>query len=117
MAPAGAAKSNGQVALALPHVVRQQINQQLSDALQKFLGLRKRTNVLRHLGMASGVRPQSRNEVGIGQKAHVENQVSILRHALLVAKADARDKNIFVVANIMAKAVNRMRAQLMDVEL
>ena len=33
---------------------------------------------------------------GLGKKAHVENQVGILGHALAIAEADARDEDVLV---------------------
>src|SRR5271169_6944495 len=63
MLAARAAEGDRQVALAFPHIVRQEINQQLGDALDELFGLRKRTYVLRHLGVASGERAELGDEV------------------------------------------------------
>src|ERR1051326_2325988 len=76
-------KANGQVAFPFANIVRQKIRQQIGDAVNELSRLRKRTDVLGHLRMLAGVRTQTRNKVGIRQKAHVEHQVGVLRHALL----------------------------------
>src|SRR5690348_15350987 len=65
---AGAADGDGQVALAFVDVVRQQIYQQVGDALQKFRGLRKRPNIACHPGMTTSQRAKFRHEVRIGQE-------------------------------------------------
>ncbi len=65
---AGAAEGDGQITLAFADVVRQQIDQQLGNALDEFFGLRKRANVLRHLGIASGKGRNSGTKCGLGRK-------------------------------------------------
>ena len=37
----GAAERDGEIALALSHIVRQQVDEHLGNAADKFLGLRK----------------------------------------------------------------------------
>src|SRR5690242_7105033 len=64
--PAGAAEADGQVALSFADVVRQQIDQQLADAGNKFPSLGKRADVLGDLGVASGEGPQLRDKMRIG---------------------------------------------------
>src|SRR5947209_14403954 len=91
MPPTGAAKADGEIALAFANVVRQQIDEQLRDAFNEFAALRERTHILCNLGMATGKGPQLRHEVRIRQKADVEEQVAILRNAVLVSEADAGD--------------------------
>src|SRR5689334_4155273 len=66
--------------------------------------------------MPSRIRPQLGNEMRIGQEAYVEQQVNVLRHPVLVAKTYTRDRDL-VVRRIAAKLVDRMRAQLVHVEL
>src|SRR5262245_43184344 len=98
MLASGASKTNRQVALALANVVRDQVYQQSGDAVNKFLGLRERADVLGYLGMPPRVRPERRNEMRVGQKAHIEEQIGVVRHPGLVAKAHDRDQDILVRA-------------------
>ena len=51
-----AAKGDGEITLPFLDVMRQKINQQLRDAIQKFLGLRKGTDVASHGGVLASVR-------------------------------------------------------------
>src|SRR6266700_330744 len=85
-------KADGQVALPLPHVMREQVDQQSGDAVNKLLRLRKRADVLGHLRMASGIRTKRGNEMRIGQKTHVEEQVGIVGHSRLVTKTHNGDQ-------------------------
>src|ERR1035438_8710365 len=78
----GAAERDGEVALAFANVMRDQVNQQLRNPRDKFLGLREGQDVARHLRVAPGERTELRNKVGIGQEAHVEHQVGVFRDAL-----------------------------------
>src|SRR6478672_12302480 len=71
-----AAKADGEIAFAFTHVMRQQVNQQRGDAVNKLLSLWERANILRYLGMASGIWPECGDEVRIRQKAHIKQQVS-----------------------------------------
>src|SRR5436309_6566795 len=68
----GAAKADGEVALAFAHIMRQKINQQRGDAVDKFLRLRERTDVLSHLRMASRIRAVRGDEMGVRQKANIK---------------------------------------------
>src|SRR5512143_2475789 len=54
MVPAGAAEGNGEVALPFLNVVRQKIDQQVRDALDELLGLRKGPDVASHTGILAG---------------------------------------------------------------
>src|SRR5215472_2921295 len=51
-----ASESNGQIALALANVMRNQIGQQAFDAAQKFAGLRKGSDVLADFWVCAVVR-------------------------------------------------------------
>ena len=66
--------------------------------------------------MPAGVRTEFRHKVRIWQEAHVKQQVSFLRHALLVAEADARNQNAFF-RGLVLKPLRNVGAQLVDVEL
>src|SRR5215467_7708303 len=98
MLAAGAAEADGQVALAFADVVRNQVHQQGGDTVNEFLCLGKRADVFRHLGVASRQMAELRNKVGIGQEAHVEEQVHVVGHAGAVSKADDGDQNVLVGA-------------------
>ena len=54
------------------NVVREEINQQVGNALDEFAGLGERANVFGDFGMASGKRPEFGNEMRIGKKPDVE---------------------------------------------
>src|SRR5437762_6301805 len=94
MLPPGAAESNRQIAFAFMDVMRQQIHQKIGDALNKFGRLRKRANVFCDLGMASGERAKFGNKMRVGQETHVEDQIGVIRHAMLEPKADAGYQNV-----------------------
>ena len=111
---AGAAEGDGQIALAFADVVRQQIDQQLRDAVDEFDGLRKRPDVARHAGVAAGQLLELRNVVRVGQKADVEDQVAIGGHAVTVAEAGHVDHDLRffalaheLLADEIAQLVNR----------
>src|SRR5437667_8840886 len=56
----GASEGNGQIALALANVMRNQIGQQAVDAAQKFAGLREGADVSADFWVRAVVRAQSR---------------------------------------------------------
>src|SRR6201992_2261145 len=93
MAAAGAAEGDRQITFAFADVVRDQVNEQAFDALQKFAGLRKRTDVLADFWILPGEAAQTRNEMRIGQEAHVENEIGVGRNAVTIAEADARNQH------------------------
>src|SRR5215469_3159108 len=68
--------------------MRNQVGKQALDAAQEFSGLRERANVLANLWIRAVVWAQTWNEMRIGKKAHVKDQVRIRRHAITIAKAD-----------------------------
>src|SRR5581483_5747062 len=104
-----------QVALSFLNVMRQQVDQQFRDAVDKLPGLGKRADVLRYLRMAPGEWPEFRDKVGIRQKADVEHQVGFLGNAMPVAEADAGDEDAFV-RTLPMKALHDVLPQLVDVE-
>ena len=89
MLAAGTTKRNRQVALSLVDVMRQQVHQQFRYPLNEFFCLRKRPDVLGYARMTSRERAKLRHEMRIGQKAHVEHQVGILRHPMFESEAHA----------------------------
>src|ERR1041385_1593138 len=65
--------------------------------------------------MASRVRAERRDEVGIGQKSYVEEQVGIVGHSRLVAKADNGNHDVLVRAP-GGELGRDVRTQLVDVK-
>src|SRR5579871_540260 len=116
MLPSGATKGDGEVALSLVDVVRQQVHQQIGNARDEFAGLREGSYVFRHAWIASGERPKLGHKVRIGQEAHIEEEIRILRHALAETEAHARDKNA-LFRGLFLKTLRDVGAQLVDVEL
>jgi hypothetical protein len=48
--------------------MRDEIDQQIGDAVNKFARLRKRTDIFRHALIAAGERPEFGNKVRIGEE-------------------------------------------------
>src|SRR6266851_3249881 len=111
-----ATETNGQVALAFMDVVRQQVNQQIGDALDEFLGLGERADILRHARVASCQRAKLWHKVRVGQEPHVKDEVGILGHAMTKAETHARDQDAFL-ARLLAETLRNVGPQFMDVEL
>ena|SRR5437879_5589468 len=85
----GATECDGEVAFAFLDVVRQQIYEQVRDALDEFLGLGKRADVPGDLRIPPGERPEGGNKMWIGQEADIEEQVSVVGYSMFKAEADA----------------------------
>src|SRR5437763_1468411 len=96
-------------------VVRKEIDQKIRDALNEFRRLRKRANVLRHFGMASSKRTKFRHKMRIRQEADVEDQVSVVRDAVLESEAHARNQNVPALF-LLLKQLDYVRAQLVNIE-
>src|SRR5215470_19416859 len=114
MLAACAAKADRQIALALAHVVGNQINQKSGDAVDELLRLRKRADIFGDTWMASGKAAELGNEMRIGQETHVEQQVGVVGNSGLVPKADHRNQNVLVglartefCGDVSAQLVNR----------
>lgn len=110
-----AAKANCQVTLPFTDVMGNQINQQFRDTIDKFLRLGKRTNVFGYLRMAPSKRPELGNKVRVGKKAHIEEQINIVRNAGLVTEADAGNQDI-LVSFAGRELIGNVGAQLVDIE-
>src|SRR5436305_6563796 len=95
MLAAGASKTNGQITLAFPDVVGNQVDQQLRDAVNEFLGLQKRADVFSYAGMASCKRAEFRNKMGIGQETYIKEQVGFGGHSRFIAKAHTGNHDVF----------------------
>src|SRR5262249_2688654 len=111
---AGAAERDGEIAFAFAHVVRNQIDQKAFHATEKFVGLRKGTDVAANFGIFSGEGAQARDKVRIGKKANVEDQVSVGGNAVAVAEAyDRYEHRVFIG---ILKARSDEGAQFVNVE-
>src|SRR6516162_8660830 len=116
MLASGASKRNRQVTLAFPDVVRNQVDQQFGNALDKLARLRKRPDVLGDSGMPPRKRPELWYKVRIGKEAHVEHKVGIFRNTLTKAKADARDQYVLLTISAL-KALRQQGTQFVHVKL
>src|SRR5947209_9239558 len=96
MLSSGAAERNRQIAFAFANVVRQQVNQEIRNAVNEFGGLRKGTDVAGDAGIFAGKRAELGHEVRIGQEADIEDEVGVFRHAVFEAEAHAGDQNVLV---------------------
>src|ERR1700683_1618652 len=97
MLTTGAAKRQSEVALAFVDVVRQQKQQQIRHAIEKFPRLREADDVVLDLRVFSSQIPEFRNEVWIRQESDIEDQIGIERHAPFVSEADRRDEQVLAV--------------------
>ena len=67
-------------------------------------------------GCASGQRAKLGHEMRIGQKAHIEDQVGIVRQAVFVSEAHARDQNRLLAPRLLFEAVGQVRPQFVDIK-
>ena len=113
---AGAAECDGQIALAFVNVMRQQVDEQIGDARDEFARLRERTNVFGQARIAPGQRPELGNEMRIGQKAHIEDQVGVLGNALPESETHAGHQNAFF-RGLLLKTLGDVSAKFVNIEL
>jgi hypothetical protein len=113
---ARASEPDRQIALPLADVVRDQVHEQVRDALNKLRRLREGANVARHRGVPSGKFRELRYVIGIGQEADVKHEVAIGRDAIPVAEARNVDKN-FRLVPLSLKLLGDYIPQLVNVEL
>src|SRR5581483_5297832 len=109
------AEADCQVTLALPDVVRQQIDQQLRDPLDEFAGLGEGADISRDARMASCKFLESRNVVGVRKKANVENQIAIRGEAVPVAEAGDVNEDLRFLALALELLLDET-AQVVHVE-
>src|SRR5690349_10630645 len=81
MSPAGTTESDRDIGLALARIARKQEEKQFLDARQRLLIGRILADIGRNLAVESGHRLQYRIPMRIAQKAHVEQQIRVARHA------------------------------------
>src|ERR1700678_3373234 len=116
MLSSGATEADGQIALALANVMRQQVDQQFRDAVDELLSLRERAYIFRDPRIPSCERAKLRNEVRIGEKTHIEYQVSIVGQSVLVSKTHTGYEDCLLAAGVLLKAVRQMRPQFMHIK-
>ena len=112
---AGTANSDGQIAFAFADVMRDEVGEEAFDAAKKFAGLREGTDIFLDLEIFAGEAAQGRDKVGVGKKAHVEDEVGVRRNAVFVAKADDGNEHGAVVG--IFEAFRDEVTKLVDVEL
>src|SRR5690349_15253414 len=93
MLSAGAAESDCQITLSLMNVVRKEIDQKLGDSRNEFAGLRKRADVACDFRITARQWAEFGNEVRVGKKADIEDQVGIFGYSLAKTETDARDED------------------------
>src|SRR5215203_1573546 len=94
MTAARASYANGQVRLSFADVLRHQKFQQVQRVLEELVRRFGAIEILEHLRVAAGMRPELRDEVWIRQEPDVEQQVRIHRNAVLEAEAEDRDDKL-----------------------
>src|SRR6187402_3504 len=115
MLASGAPEGDGKVALPFLHVVRQKKEQKLFYALQKLFRLRKVHHVLSHAGVLSGERAELRDEVRIGKKAYVEDQVGVRGDAIFETETGRGDQQTTVLIATF-KLLEDMRTQFVHIK-
>src|SRR5687768_1778170 len=113
MPPARAADSDGQIAFHLLPVLRKQIADELPQAAVELLILRLLPQVADDLRVHPGLRPQLGDEVGVREKANIEEKIEVVRLAVLESEADQRDEHRQIVP-IEVEAPHHFRLQLMN---
>src|SRR5579863_4015405 len=116
MMAARAPEPDGQIAFAFANIVRDQVNQQIGDAVYKLLRLWKRADIARHAGVPAGELLELRNIIRIRQESDIEYQIAIGRHSMPVAKAVDVDPHARFVAPAAELLADHF-AQLMHIEL
>src|SRR5690242_630682 len=116
MMAARASKTDGQIALALSDVMRDEVDQQVRDAFDELLRLRERADITRHAGVPARQMLKLRDVIRIRQKADVENQVAVWRDTVTVTKAGDVDADLCLFA-VTAQLVGDHLAQFVNVEL
>src|SRR5687768_9960985 len=86
VAAARAAHGDGEVALALAHVAREDVGEQRVQLAQEGVGVGLAPHVTDHGRVVPGQALQAGHEVGVGEEAHVEDQVGLRGHAKLVGE-------------------------------
>src|SRR5437870_12920634 len=93
--PTGASNRHGQVTLPLANVMREEIKEQVHEPRDEFLRLREARHEAANGSVPAGLALELRNVVGIGEKAHVENQVCVWRNAEPKPEGDDGEQDRF----------------------
>src|ERR1700691_5602836 len=80
MLPAGAAEADSEIALSLLDIVRQKVQHEVGDSVQKFLSLREATHKGCDAGIKASLLTKLGHEVRIGKKTHIEDHIRIEGH-------------------------------------
>src|SRR4029077_18147217 len=116
MLSAGAAEGNRQVALPFVNVMRKQVDEQVGDAGEELGSLWERTNVFGDTRVAPCKRTELGDEVRVGQKADVEDEIGVLGHALTKSEAHAGDQDTFF-RGLFLESLGDVGAKFVNVEL
>src|SRR6185437_1670781 len=90
--------------------------EQVMHFLNKFFRLGKFIDVTNQPGVLAGQGAKLRNEVRIGEKAHVEDQVGLLRNAIFISEADGGNQQVSLLA-LRLKKSSDVGAQFMNIEV
>ena len=91
MPPAGAAHGQGQIALSLALIARQQRQEEMRQILEKGPKGRIRLDIGTHRRVAACERAQLLAVMRIGEEAHIEDQIGFPRQAVAIGKGHHGD--------------------------
>lgn len=114
MPSASAPQRDRQITLPFANVVRNQKAKKALDLAQELTRLRKRTDVTRNAPVLSAERTQTWNEMRIGKKTHIKNEIRIRGNS--IAEAEANDGNKQRALTGFLKAIDNELPQFVDVE-
>jgi len=112
---AGAAEGYGEVALTFLDIVREQVEHEVGDLCQEFLGLGEFADKGGDFGVLPGELAELWDEVGVGEEADVEYHVGVEGDAVFEAEAETGDKQVLALV-FVAEALENVGAELVDVE-
>ncbi len=93
MPPAGAAHPDHQLAFALPQVQRNGKPKQIPELLQHLVAFRGVHHIVAHGLFGAVMLLQLRHVVGVGQAAHIKNQIGILRQPVAEPEGNTADEH------------------------
>src|SRR5213593_2690682 len=88
---ARASDPHREIGLPFPNVERHQVPEEGAEPAGEVERLGEGSHVADHPAVLAGQGAQARDEVRVGEKADVEQQVGLERHAVLVPEADQVD--------------------------
>ena len=91
MLAAGTANRYGEVIFAFLDIFSKRVIEEFQQSFDEFLGLRFVHDVMVDLRIVAGIGTQLDFPIRIGEKAHVDHQIGVQRHAMLIAKRDKAD--------------------------